>query len=471
MRSLIMAICCSAAVASLAGEFKAGYAKVDITPPLGTPMGGYYHHRLADGVIDPLHARCLAISDGECTALVYSIDNLGLRNEIVKDVTEAVSAETGLPAGSIYLHGTHIHTGPCMRWTDASCNLPSDEIPVREANKVLIRGCVEVAKKAIADLAPAKILIGRGEATGISFVRRFKMKDGTIRTNPPTNDPDVVCPVGEPDEMVQLVRFVREGAKEIALMNFQCHPDVVAGNKFSADWPGLAADTLEAAFGGRIEAMLLNGAQGDTNHYRQKWRKGDYLPTGVKMAHHMARTVAGGAMKAWEFCRPVPAGKVHAERREIKVLVNKGKPEDFPRAEKWAELVKAKRRNELPGEGMLNVTYAAWACRVVATRDWPDEKTLPVSVVTIGKSIAFGGFCGEPFTVFGRELKRRSKFAMTIPTCTTNGYNGYLPDESAFTEGGYENATAKYQKGTGERLLDGILSTMDEFMKDSCASK
>ena len=97
--------------------------------------------------------------------------------------------------------------------------------------------------------------------------------------------------------------------------------------------------------------------------------------------------------------------------------------------------------------------------------------TLPVSVVTIGDSLAFGGFPGEPFTVLGRELKRRSKFAMTIPTCCTNGYDGYLPDESAFTEGGYENAASPYRKGTGERLVEGILSTMDEFLKDGCVSK
>ena len=30
-------------------EFKAGFARVDVTPPLGIPMVGYFSHRVAAG--------------------------------------------------------------------------------------------------------------------------------------------------------------------------------------------------------------------------------------------------------------------------------------------------------------------------------------------------------------------------------------------------------------------------------------
>ena len=36
-------------------EFKAGFARVDATPPLGIPIVGYFHKRVADGVLDPLY--------------------------------------------------------------------------------------------------------------------------------------------------------------------------------------------------------------------------------------------------------------------------------------------------------------------------------------------------------------------------------------------------------------------------------
>ena len=50
---------------------QAGFARFDITPPLGTYMAGYYHERQADGILDPLLASCVAFRDAEgSTALV-----------------------------------------------------------------------------------------------------------------------------------------------------------------------------------------------------------------------------------------------------------------------------------------------------------------------------------------------------------------------------------------------------------------
>ena len=40
-------------------DFKVGYAKVDITPKIGTTLSGYYSRRVSDGVLDPLYARCV----------------------------------------------------------------------------------------------------------------------------------------------------------------------------------------------------------------------------------------------------------------------------------------------------------------------------------------------------------------------------------------------------------------------------
>ena len=46
-------------------DLRVGVARVEITPPLGIPMAGYYHERGADGVIDPLYSKAVVIeSDG-----------------------------------------------------------------------------------------------------------------------------------------------------------------------------------------------------------------------------------------------------------------------------------------------------------------------------------------------------------------------------------------------------------------------
>ena len=67
------------AAAVVHAEFSAGFARVDITPPLGIQMVGYFHKiydRRADGIMDPLHAECVAVSDSVSTALIYRVDNL-----------------------------------------------------------------------------------------------------------------------------------------------------------------------------------------------------------------------------------------------------------------------------------------------------------------------------------------------------------------------------------------------------------
>ena len=466
----LAAMAVSGVAADVAAGFKAGFAKKDITPELGTTMSGYYSRRVSTGVLDPLYVRCVAISDGSTKALVMSIDNLHMVNAVYADVRKAVSGKTGVAEDAVFVACTHTHTGPVSRVPSAKGNarhwerVHLEDIPVIEAsNRRIVEGCVEAAEKALADLACASMLIGRGEAKGISFIRRYRMKDGTVRTNPGMGNPNVDRPLGEPDEQLQLVRFVRGGRREIAIVNFQCHPDTIGGTKFSADWPGLSCTYLERAMDGAVDAVFINGAQGDTNHLHPRTEPGKAIPAGYEMAKHMGRTVAGAALSVWGTCVPAKTGRVQAAVRRVKALVNKGKREEIPTAEKYVELHLTKRGHEIPGVGMEQVANIAAAYRMLELKNSPDEVDVPVSVVTVGDSLAFGGFPGEPFTWMGSELKRRSPFAMTIPACCVNGQRGYFPIMSAYTDGGYENATSRFKAGTAERLVDGALEQLERF--------
>ena len=55
---------------------RCGFGRKEITPPLGTPLVGYYKPRFAKGVIDPLYARAAAFeADGE-KCLVHSYEGI-----------------------------------------------------------------------------------------------------------------------------------------------------------------------------------------------------------------------------------------------------------------------------------------------------------------------------------------------------------------------------------------------------------
>src|SRR5687768_16301299 len=56
------------AASAASGSLRVGVAEVDITPPVGFPMAGYYHERLAEGAIDPLKAKAMVFRDGQVEA-------------------------------------------------------------------------------------------------------------------------------------------------------------------------------------------------------------------------------------------------------------------------------------------------------------------------------------------------------------------------------------------------------------------
>ena len=41
---------------------------MDVTPPLGSPLAGYFRDRFADGIISPIELNALAYSNGKETA-------------------------------------------------------------------------------------------------------------------------------------------------------------------------------------------------------------------------------------------------------------------------------------------------------------------------------------------------------------------------------------------------------------------
>ena len=106
----LIAVAAACAGLVLHAEFKAGYAHIDITPPLGIPICGYFHKRIADGVLDATGAGCVAVSDGTNAALIYCVDDLHLTNPFFEKAFPALTAATGIPRDRIYVHSTHSHT-------------------------------------------------------------------------------------------------------------------------------------------------------------------------------------------------------------------------------------------------------------------------------------------------------------------------------------------------------------------------
>ena len=220
--------------------FKVGFGRINITPMMGIPLMGYYQVRLANGVLDDLEANAIAYELDGVKTLMISLDHCGIKRTLLDIYRAKIAEATGIPMDNVFVSSTHTHTGP-------ETDLTHKDEKVQAYVKILQDNLIDVANFALADLKPAKMGWGIGQAPNVAFVRRFRMKDGSVKTNPGVNNPDIVAPIGDVDERVNVVRFDREDAETVVVVNFGNHPDVVGGCKISGDWPALLRKNVEKA--------------------------------------------------------------------------------------------------------------------------------------------------------------------------------------------------------------------------------
>lgn len=435
-------------------KLQAGFSRVDVTPQLGVSINGYFIPRKAEMILDRLEVNCLALGCGIEKVLLMSVDNLGIAQKLLEPMRQAISEATGLPLEAIYVHATHSHTaGAITPMLENEENL--------EYREFVQAKLVEAAKLAIADLQPAKMGWAVGQAPGVAFVRRFRMKDGSVRTNPGTNHPDIVAPIGDVDERVNVLRFDREGGDTLVLMNFGNHPDTVGGCNISADWPGFARRSLEQAIPG-TKAILFNGAQGDVNHINVHPTGGagndlardfDDVDRGYGHSRHIGRVVAGAVLQVYDKVCYTDVQQLRYTQKMVDIPSNMPQKEDLPLAREYAALHNAGKDDQIPYTGMMLTTVVAEALRMLRLENGPEAFQLPMSGIAIG-NVALVGIAGEPFTGIGRALKEAPGWDLVLPTCCTNGYEGYFPMMDAYDEGGYEARSSNFKAGVAELLIE-----------------
>ncbi len=441
----------------------AGFARVDITPMSGIGIAGYYKPRYVKGVLDALELNALALQCGQTRLVLLSLDHCGVHTPEAASIRAAVAKVCDLPVEAVYLHATHTHTAPFLV-------VNSDDRLERAYFDFVLHRAADAAHYALDDLRPARMGYAVGSAPNIAFVRRFRMKDGSIQTNPGVNNPDIVEPIGEVDERVNVLRFDREGADSLVLVNFGNHPDTVGGELVSADWPGFLRRRLEKALD-NVRCIFFNGAQGDVNHVNVHPTAGDFndltrdfddVSRGYGHARHMGNVVAGAVLQVFDKVTYTDVDSLKFLQRTIRIPSNMPNPEDLPEARRIEALHQAGRDCDLPYEGMMLTTVVAEAERMLKLADGPEYFNMELSGLAVGP-VAFIGIPGEPFTGIGRALKKAPKWTLVLPTCLTGGDDGYFPMREAYDEGGYEARSSPFRAGVAERIIDEGLSLLAEL--------
>lgn len=440
-------------------KLMAGFARANITPMLGIGVAGYFVPRRAEGVLDELEAAALALGDGGNRVLLIGVDSEGIAREVLQEFRENISRETGVPVEGIFIAATHTHTGPVTARSPFILDARDEEL-AEEYTRFLYRRLLQVSVLALEDMQPARMGYGCGKAPGIAYVRRFRMKDGSIRTNPGINNPDVLEPIGAPDDSVRVLRFDRQDGLSYVLVHYANHADTVGGSRISADWPGLTRRTVEKTLD-NTRCIFFNGAEGDIGHVNVFPRGGfsngmsldfDDVMRGYGHARYMARVVTGGVLQAFDKVEYRDVDALAAREKTVRVPANTPDPRDLPLAHRYDALHRAGRDGEIPFKGMMLTTVVAEAGRMVRLEHGPAFFEIPMTAVRIG-DIALVGVAGEPFTGIGHGLARAQGYREVLTCALTNGNEGYFPMREAYDEGGYEARSSYFQKGVAELLI------------------
>lgn len=435
--------------------FSAGFGLVDFTPEESVPMGGYGNskERMSTGLWSTLEARAVAVTDEVGESLIFIVGDLSwCPMNMGSQIKAEIQEQLGVPADHIILSGTHSHGTVDTDMID----VPS----VVRFNKKYISAMVEAAQLAMEDRKPAQAFAGSAQTQGLNWVRRYYMDDGSLSgDNTPGTGTKLVSHESDADGQLQLVKFVREGGKDILLTNFQGHPHLEGKTtNISSQVVGTFRDAVEKDMD--VHCLYWQGASGNLNcsSYipgetrttdRKEW--GQILCDYAKEVYDQLKPVATGPVKvaACTF-----EGKVNHEHDNItdvaaQVYSTFEQTNDHKLAMSYAE-----------GYPITSVYHAN---RIRANAALGDTKNMDLA------AWSFGDVSGivvpyEMFDTNGMEVKSQTPFEITfIISYAWPAYKTYIASELAWSNGGYECDNSTYTRGTAEELVAAYLGLLGEM--------
>lgn len=401
---------------------KAGIAKVDITPPLGTLMWGYFDRLTgAIGELDPLYARVLVLETGT-TRLAYVDLDLGRAFGPGSLEWLRKAARQNSDIDDLIVQATHTHTGPVIM-DEYPGGTPAWE--TEDLNRIE-RAIHDASEHAV----PVRMGVGYGAAY-IGYNRRHVDPDGSISMLWSNSTQAPTYPF---DPLLAVLRIDRlDGEPMAILVNYATHP-VTFGNdalRYSADFPGVMCKVVEQAFGGKPLAFFAQGAAGDINVFDAGTPVNlDVIGRRDWAGETLGKAAVSTAQQIQTKIEPDPQIDFANESVEFKL--------------RWDP---AKFKQETLSE-LGPKAYEIFAPPIKETFN------LPVTTALIDRTIAIVGMPGEPFVDFQTDLRAKCPVKDCFFFGYANGYYGYFPTIKAASEGGYGavSTTTWVQVGAGEEM-------------------
>ena len=471
----------------VAGKFTVGFARKECMPDGGDSviMSNYGVKRYSTGYYNKIYVHCIAMTDtAGTTFLCYSLDISGTANlSVFNNIKTEIQKQYGIAPEYVHLPNTHNHSAVALGADGSEC--PANHIYIQK----LVRVAVEVAGEALADRKEATIEVGTGQAEGLTYVRHYRMSDGSIRTDNynssygKTVEYAAHANTGEPDRSIQLIRFNRTEGKDIVMVGFRSHNHLQGGSKntdLMGGFPVAMMESMEAQ-DPEIYAVYYQQDAGRLNPTSHLDSESITEDLSTPTLEFYGEKLAGYALEGLKHMEPAETGLIKTVSYVFTGNTNRVKKELISEATVIYQQFQSgaitssegmklcvEKNNEL-GLSYIDGLHSVYHCgAIISNSSNPATLNLTLHAVSIGPDIGLTYSAYEMFDSNGRYIREQSPFKLTMTICYNDGTNGeqsagYLPDEEAWGYGCYEADRAVYAPGTAEQLADRYIELLKEL--------
>ena len=401
-------------IAEAQTAWKAGVAKVKVTPTESIWLSGYANRtKPSEGVLQDIFVKALAIQyESGATSVILTSDLQGLDVAMIDEIAARAQKQFGVTRERLVLNYSHNHSAPV---TGQVLHLYYDLAPDQKAKvdaytSWLVDRMVQVIGESIRNVAPAKLSFNQGLA-GIGVNRRRARPGG--RSLPGPVDQDVpVMSVRTPGGELRAILF-----------GYSCHTTALSGYRISGDYAGFAQQQLEQMYPAAT-ALFVQGCGGDANPLPRIMNSDS--PEAVELATMYGKTLARAVDLVLHGEMAPVEGPLRTAYAVIQVPFQKPPSKEALQA-RLAQASGGKRRQiqylltELEREGKL-----------------PEHHPYPIQAWRFGSGLRFIALTGESVVDYCLRFKKEYGVDNTWVVGYNNELLSYIPSLRVLREGGYE---------------------------------
>ena len=434
-----------------ASSFKAGAAKVNITPKVEDLPAHI------TGICDNLNVRAVVVDNGITSAALISVDIAAINDNFWEKYTQRIEKELGIPAANIFIAPSHSHSSIFLPMGNSTNVDPK----IAMFTSIMENGIINAVKQAKANLQPARV--GFGTGTSYLNVNRDAIDPVTrLWTQAPNYE-------GVSDKTVAVVKFETLTGKPIAVYyNYAMHANsMFMSGAISADFPGETSKYVEDYYNNKIVALFSSGAAGDQNPISvQPLSEVADIKTNYALSSGKAKDLSEAIMMGASMDVQVDP-KLLARQAQMITSMGQLLGEEIIRTMKLTQ----RTDTQMSIYSSQNIVTCPGRKRIDTGRQGTpgtyvdgDPVNIRLSLLMLG-DIAFAGVDAEVYNLIAQRLKKESPFANTIFSSITNGMSnsGYIPSDDAFVRYTFQVLSSSLQPGCAEgAIVNGLLDMMDK---------